>query len=583
MIREGQYKPTSSVETGEELDGSPPKLRFIRRALELLHSDRDGETPDPKEHWTRVYENVKPWESGIELSDNIRAAVQEFVEHKMPRVKKRIPSFGKLPNKALLEALVHNWFEGVEEAVGGQRREVLLAVMAHVVNKVETVAWKETLKHTDKNGRGKLGLDADTRELLVRVLDIASTADQLFIRFLAYTQMSGKPPEEASREGLFVPHDTQPHTIAKLFPKETRYLADNLALLVGESAAWTNKPGGKEFQAFLKTLGLFYRATTVEEAGRLLQEIEQRYSATVTSGFPILVTPAFEGYQKEPYLDPELRISLTSPDARQENDQFHRAQLALGKAIDTLGVGRFRTGVEQRPFRTVVSVGSYGVNLVFKAVAQEDRAVVLYADEQRRAYDREYSESIKLIKNSAQAFSTLEMDKRAVLFGRMSRMNTMLHEFGHPVYPDGSIEAKRLGRVPLTSIDEVKAEMMYRGVLRELIAEGAVEGTQEQWAAALLASSIQQLKDNSPGEPYYHAAVYPLNCLVERGAIAVENNRVVIRDVGTLYEVLNQGAHEVLALYEDGGMTEQKAARWVRVRCSPNAEVAKLEALVKKE
>ena len=87
----------------EKLIPPKPHLRYVEKTISLLESDigPDGE----KINWKNLYEKVGPWNSGLELSDEIRDIVREYLLSKFPKIKEKIPSIEDLPDPELLNAL----------------------------------------------------------------------------------------------------------------------------------------------------------------------------------------------------------------------------------------------------------------------------------------------------------------------------------------------------------------------------------------------------------------------------------------------------------------------------------------------
>jgi hypothetical protein len=566
-----------------------PRLRHITRALELLHEEPaygpDGERlpPDPEKRWTNLHEKVKSWSSGLELSDNVREAVREFVAGKIPRMKEVVPVVADLPDDKLLEALIHNWFEGLGEEIEGWRKKILLAVMAHVVKRVETHAYTELLSRASPEDLGKLGLDGPLRDLLVRSLKTVSAADPLFIRFLAYAQLSGKVPAEGSPVAMFMPEDDKPHTLRALFPTESKRLGKGLRDIAASSEDWIDKPGAPVFKEYLEALSGLYFETEAAKAAERQMRVAELYGELVKSGFPVLLVPALEGFTKEPYLDPELRVCLATPDVEREEEAFTDMQEAMADSLEGLGAGEFSEALKRNKIRSVVAVGSYGVNLVFNAVAQERPATLMFLDEQIRQYDRNFPETLALVSETPEAFAGLDEAERRARMERMSRATTMFHEYGHHVFPEGSPEAGRFGDGEAwTTLDEVRAETTYRPLIPSMIERGRLEGTKEQWALSTLASAFQLLRDQPPGDPYHHAAAFTLNDLFEQDVVALKGGKFSIRDFDAYWKTLDRGAREVIAMYRDEGMTEAKAERWIKKRCQASAKVKEAKAFLEK-
>src|SRR3989344_6831445 len=169
-----------------------PRLRNIEDTLILLESEEgpDGE----KINWKNLYEKVEPWESGLELSENIRTIVRDYVLSKFTKIKEKIPSIADLPDVEMLNALANGWFEELEN-IEGTRKQVLLAVLAHITKRIETRIYKQILEKADKEQLSKLGLKENMRELILNTIDTAVKSDPMFIRFLAYSHLSKEPPE----------------------------------------------------------------------------------------------------------------------------------------------------------------------------------------------------------------------------------------------------------------------------------------------------------------------------------------------------------------------------------------------------
>jgi predicted house-cleaning noncanonical NTP pyrophosphatase (MazG superfamily) len=149
MKLEGRSSETPPKGPGreEKLIPGEPHLRDIEKVLTLLESEK---TPEgDKFNWKDVYKSVEPGGSMGELTENARGAVRRYVAEKIPELKKRIPSVEDLGDEELLDALTNNWFEEIGE-VGGQRREVLLSVAAHVVKRIETFVIRKVLEEADE-------------------------------------------------------------------------------------------------------------------------------------------------------------------------------------------------------------------------------------------------------------------------------------------------------------------------------------------------------------------------------------------------------------------------------------------------
>lgn len=560
-----------------------PKLRYLDKVFSILRAPEKTEFGE-KESWFDLHERVKPFETGLEFTNNIRDVVLEFVAKKIPNLKESAPSLSELPEKEFLEALAHNWFAELGEEIPGTRKEILLATMAHVVKRVENLVTRRVLGKMNEDDLGKLNLNPATRDLLNGVLEAAIKADPIYIRFMAYSQLSGKLPEDVSPVAFHLPGKSELHTVAEFFPHESQFLAKRFTGLAERGGEWTDIPGGEVFKKYLEILGTFYEEKDSERANDLQKQIEASYAELLASDFPIIITPATEGYYKEPYYDPELKISLRTSDAKKEEAGWQNMRDKIAESLDALNVQQFTDSVKKKEVKSAIVLGGFGVNITFNAVAQEKPNIIVFLNEQIRAYDKDFPElAQKWVMNTNEIFSEeLTGDKRKFLES-VSRDDTVLHELTHSIFSDDSPEAKRFGHRPLTIIDEIKAEICHRPLVPAIIEKGGLQGTKEEWAVGMLTASLQVAHDQPPGDPYYYAAVYTLNDLFEKGAAVFEGDKVRILDFELYYEVQKKAAEELLDLYRDEKMTERKAAKWIKNRCVPNKKVEEvLRVVIKK-
>lgn len=578
----------SAVQSRVKLDG--PHLRYITKALTLLH-DSHAQKPDERrrQEWGDVYTSVKPFSGALELSDNIKEAVRSYVVNRLPSLKEKIPSIEKFSDDNLLGALVNNWLSDSLPEVEGQRREVLVAVMAHVVKRIETTCYRKILENATPEHLDTLGLDEKLRTLVVELLEVSLKTDPLFIRFLAYSQLSGDVPENATSVSLHLPDDRRKrHTLAELFPHETGYLSAHLSKISSVHTEELKRyPGGEQFGQYLSALGEFYGAKNSKDARRLYKNVQSLHKRIAAEGFPIVLTPPAEGYYKEPYVDPELVVSIATKDAKKEERGFQKVQHAYASVLHELALGEYSEHMEAQSIRSVVALGAYGVNTVFRAVAQEN-PILMYLNEQIRAYDRDFPEFLEeYISNTGEVFGN-NIERRTVQ-ELMSRTNTILHELSHSPLPTKDKDkkptdaGKRFGPEAETIIDEVKAEILYHALIPEILERGGLEGTKEQWAVATLGSTLQGLRDSPPGDPYYYNATYVLNDLMRDGVVAFDGNQTMIIDFERYYSVLKGAAREVISLYADPNMNEKKALSWIKKRCRANEHVKQVEDFLKME
>lgn len=556
-----------------------PKLRHIYKSLELLRPERDPLGDEMK--WQELYKLVKPYENALELSDNVRDAVRDYLGQKVPRLKEAVPSIGHLDDKKLLDALSHNWFEDIGE-VEGQRKAVLLSVMAHIVKRIETTAYRKILENTPDEDLEKLNLDLSTRDLLTSVMDASVKADAMFIRFLAFSQLSGKPPEEARAHKFYVPGNETPQTLSKFFPHEAQFISKRFSSLAQTDAPWQEKPGGSLFRDYLTALSDYFKESDPEQAEEHHKKILELYSSLLSTDFPIILTPFMEGQYHEPYVDPELKVSLRTPEAIKEEELYRKAQLAMSESLSILGVEQFAEDMRQYPPRSGIVLGAYGVNLNLNAVAQGYPRIIVYLNEELRSFDRNFPSYMDLVKNSEEAFVMLNPEEREERMEFMSRMNTVMHEISHAVYPHTTSEAKRMGGKTLTNVEETTADVLFRPLVPSVLEKEGLNGTKEQWAIAMLASSLQSITGSTEGGEYYLAAGYHLNVMFDEGIVVLEENGLRITDFDRWYESQRLAARGVLSVYQDEKMNERRAAHWVNRHCKPNEKVLAAAEFVKR-
>lgn len=575
--------PISNNEKPEKLIESNPKLRHINKTLELLRPEMDEFGNEI--NWKELYKEIKPWQNGMELSDNVREVVYEYISLKVPALKESIPTIQELKDKDVIDALVHNW---PDEEIEG-RRQVLMTVATQIVKRIETVVYKRVLDNvSDADFETKLGVDPKLKDLLIGLLDVTQRADPLFVRFLAFSKLSPEPPDEATPTGIVVPGDDKPHTIADLFPHETSSISKNLSNLAEDSIKWEDLPGADTFKSYLQVVCGIYSAKDPKQAQEYVDQAYKLYDELLRSDFPIILANGMvtSQFYKAPYIDPELKVSISTPDTRQEEIVWRMAQKGMADSLNVIGAAEYAEEMRGRTIRSAVAIGGHGVNLTFAAVADEEPSILVFLNEQIRGYDKDFPEFMGLVKNRDEEFPDQDTQEEKIFMERMSRSNTIHHELAHSISPRGLSGGQRLGKTPLVTIDEVKAETLYRSLIPAMIEGATLAGNKEQWAIAMLTSSMQILKDNSiedgaSEDEYYRAAVYTLNDLFEKGVVKFENDQVEITDFDKFYEINRKISEDILALYRDESMNETKAKKWIRDFCRPNEQVKAVEEFLR--
>jgi len=552
-----------------------PRLRNIEDTLVLLESEEgpDGE----KINWKDLYEKVGPWESGLELADKVREVVRGYLVSKFPEIKERIPSINALPDKEVLDALSNSWFEGLEEKVKGKRSEVLLSVLTHILRRIEKRIYTKIIENSSDDDLEKLGLSSNLRTLVTTTLEASVKSDPLYIRYLAYAQLSPKPPEDANPSAP-IGQDGKPHTWAELFPHETQFISKKLKNLLKSKEKWQDVEGAGEFIKYIELLADYFSEKDVNKAREMKDEIEMAYADSITGGFPVIISPPTGSYYKEPYLDPELRVSLRTPESRAQEQNFIALQNVIADELGTLGVSQFADDMRQKPIASVVSIGAYGANLTFTAAAETEKDITLFLDEQIRRYDKNLKDFLPMIEISDNAFGDTPVER----IEEMSREDTIFHELSHSIWTLDKEAQKRLGIKSETIIGEIAAETISRGLAKELIEKGKINYTQEQYIAVTIAIPLQVIKGRDPNNEYFKAAVYVLNGMFEQGLIEFSGTKIRVKKIDEIFDYLQDNAKKIIALYEDSEMNGEKANKWVKENTTAGKKLQELIDFIKK-
>jgi len=543
------------------------RLNSLKRGFQILHKpeqivDKNGETKEVR--WLDLYKEIGEFDNSIDLSDKIRNLTIKWVENKIPELKENILAIKDLSDKQISSAIAKNWFSEVPE-VEGQRKEVLLATMASIVKRVETRMWQKKLEQIDKKDLEKMGIDKSERELLVELLKTGVKANPLFIRFLAYSRLTPEASEKAELQKFEVPEKNKLFSLSEMFPKETRFLSERFKKLYegSENQEWSKKSGAESMVRFLKLMSEIYaKGNTSDRSQELQEQVQQASDELIKSGFPIAIIPSTEGMYKERHIDPEIRVCLKSKDCIEQDKKFENAKVALVDCLEKSGLNHFSGNLRKKHTKSLIEIGEFGVNLAFKGVAQESQGTnVLFVNEQRRSYDVNFPEYLNLIAGSQEIFSGIS-DKQKQ---EMARMLSMLHEFSHLHIEERSEASQRLGPNAEAVLCEVEAESIYRGYLPDIIKQQGLIGTKEQWAYAMLAGSLQMLKDP---DSYSKSAGFTLKSAIDKGAISWSGNRLKINDFDLLFKIQQESAEEVLNLFKNPDITAEKAKTWIDKKCS---------------
>ena len=204
-------------------------------------------------------------------------------------------------------------------------------------------------------------------------------------------------------------------------------------------------------------------------------------------------------------------------------------------------------------------------------------AIALYLNDQIRAYDKDLKKFLPLVDAPEETFSATPEEA----IEEMSRNDTILHELSHAVYPTQTPEAQRLGPRQESVIAEVAAESIYRGLAEDLVGENKIGSTKEQYIVVTICMPLQIIEQSDPDDEYYKAAVFVLNGLFENGIAEFNGSKIHIKDHVAFFEYFKNNAKEIVSLYEDSEMTEQKAKKWLSKKCKAGPKLQELIDFVK--
>jgi len=578
-------------QTPEQLIPDRPHLKYIERTLALLESEKGPDGEDI--NWKDLYEQVGNWESGLELSDKIRNIVMKYLASKIPKLKDKIPSIRSLPEDKILLAVGQGWFENLGEEIGGTRKEVLLAVVANILRKIETRIFKKIFEQATEADFKKLGVPLNMRNLLISLLDISAKSSPLFIRFLAYSQLAQKlqpvnkneDSENDQDQEIYanpLGQDGKPHTWAELFPHETQFISKRLEQIVENKQEWDNEPNAKEFEEYIRSLRDFFAQTDIEKTQTQYDDMAEKGKKLISTEFPIIISPPTGSYYMPPYVDPELRLSIRTPESAVKEKKFELLQDDIVSALPKLDITEFSEEMKNKVIRSYISVGPHGSGITFNEPAEVDKGfIVLYLNEQINKYDRGLKEFLLLIEGYEEAFGSLPEQLLKERIEEVSQEGTMSHEISHAVYFEDTPEAQRLGPDAEAIIAEVAADSIANGLTSFLINKMEAPNATKQEALATISIPLQVLERSDPDDEYFKAAVYTLNSLLEKGIVVFDGKKIRITDYDRLSEELREGAKKIIKLYRDKEMTPEKAEKWITDNCTANEKLQKVIGFVK--
>ena len=125
-------------------------------------------------------------------------------------------------------------------------------------------------------------------------------------------------------------------------------LFQKLKTILENKERWQSVEGAVEFEKYVELLSKFFSEKETDRAKNMTKEIEEAYANALSGGFPIVISPPTGSYYKEPYLDPELRVSIRTPDAKAQEQNFVALQNAMADELGTLGVSQFADSMRKK-------------------------------------------------------------------------------------------------------------------------------------------------------------------------------------------------------------------------------------------
>ena len=631
-----------SVPNGVAAENHKKRLAFFGDVLKLVRH-RKTEGVDGKQattSWTELYREVPPFESALELNNNVRTAVEGFVSSNFPQFRealdqrsrlrkyrsfKGIKEIGKMDDDALTESVVNNSFDNVPGSIAEDRRYVFLAEAAHVVKRVESYTTRKLIETASPQQLAALGLNENLRQLAVDLLEVSLKSDPMYLRMKSLGQFSdengvvlddGSTDAQIEKFALKVPGKDKPVTTADAFPKESGYLSKRFGQLAEQDAPWKTDASGQAYSAqdtamfadYLKTLGNFYGEVDPKKAAEYYQAVQDKFTDLSKTNFPLLVLPPTESMDVIPYLDPELSVYTKSPESKVYEQSYDVAKQAMADSLGLVGEGKFRDAISKTSMNQYSTLGAYGINLTFRQAAQENPVGMIFLDEQLRQMSSSFPEYLDVVGNFESSSKVLEnmdgnfpqfvdllrkteprfdtltnADKKQKYIEYMCTMTTVFHEFSHPIYLKNTPEGARMGNDALEVVDECKADSLYRGLIPSVIQNGGIEGTKELWADAMLAASLQVLHTGGEDDVYTKSNTYALKPLFEgkNPVVVVDGGKLRITDYDRYYDVMLQNGRGLLdQTYENSRTTPQIASEWLAKNTVPSKRLVSTKQLV---
>jgi len=407
-------------------------------------------------------------------------------------------------------------------------------------------------------------------------------------------ESTDSPYAEESHEGeaytgtaLFMPEGKGPYDLATLFPKESASLARGFDRIISESSGWQNTPGSDAFIKHLQALADLHRSNADGSLPSIADRedaVRESYNALLESGFPIIVTPQMDPGEKPPYIDPEIKVSLKLPKDSAEEKQIDIVKDQMAQALGELGddVAGFANDLKNLSVHRVVTVGAFGSDLVLRSVAQEEGSMILYIDEQERAYGQELAGEIqKYIQTQdigGEDIIDFSHPETQAFLSNWSMLETAMHESDHAIYPRESDVSQRMGPDAAVTIDEVKADTVYRALIPHIldleVAQGKITAEhaalqKKQWAITTTGTMMQSLEQGVESN-YYKANIHLLNALlVPQGttppALELHEGKLRITNVDAFYTTMYSQATDILTLYRE---KPDEAKKWIETNCT---------------
>ncbi|MBI2035938.1 MAG: hypothetical protein HYT12_04665 [Candidatus Liptonbacteria bacterium] len=467
---------------------------------------------------TRYLELKKPIEAGREpasLGDIVLDIEQVISRRVSAELAGRLKSGGytEEQTRAIVDAAAKRDFSAVEQL--GEKETLSALGLGLTAEKARTALVADAIQGLDSSSLRRFGMTPEQRDIVVQLIKGLESADPEYVRFKARAMRGEKYPKrptDALRESARV----------------NRGLKQACETLEKQGTGKVFGEAGKDFLEYLGTLEASYRPLTQDGRAKGLgshtRDAKEAWVAFqkfvgMHPDFPLIVLPKSDSYVKSEAenlgWDPEIRIFWQSPNQREKSRELQSAcQRFVSSIQDNLPDHAEPSTMEQiAGIRPIVcdDIGSYGVNMTFRAEAQEfekARAFVLIENRGR-------SERLDQARENIWGAFGHEWDDiiNSPEFFNLMQAQLMNHELGHNLYGEESKEVLGLGRQAYDSIDEHKADLLAVATLHDVVRESSKQAFGERGEEAINLAIIADALTCSRQAPHGELDFYRVSAI----------------------------------------------------------------------